>query len=462
MENKNLLNKAHQTKVSWEKVQIEMKEKFGKDIFESWLRKISFVEEFNNYILLSVSTRFIRDWITSRYLDQILLIVKSYKPEIHRIELSLDENKQEFTNNVNNKNINFSKDNVSFIKDFFFQYNRIDPNRNFDNFITGSSNKLAFEASKKVSENISSYNPLYIYGGVGLGKTHLLNAIGLSLQNDNNVMFISAERFMYHFIKSIKKNDMVNFKDFFRKSSVFIIDDIQFIRGKESLQEEFFHTFNSLIEKNSQIIISSDRSPMKLDRVQERIKSRLSGGLIVDIDAPDLDLKIKIIKTKLISMQNQFKENINISDEVITFIANECKTNIRELIGILNRLIAFSRIHKKTLTIIDCKKILKDVFNQVKLVTVDKIQNTVSSFFNIPLSEMLSQRRSRPLARPRQIAMYLAKKLTTRSLPEIGRRFANRDHTTVIHAVKTITRLSEKDQEMKKNIEQIKDLLVEE
>ena len=341
-------------------------------------------------------------------------------------------------------------------------YNRLNQNLNFDNFIKGSSNEIALTSSKKVCEQISRYNPLYIYGGVGLGQPHLLNAIGLSLQNDNNVMFISAERFMYHFIKSIKKNDMVNFKDFFRKSSVFIIDDIQFIRGKESLQEEFFHTFNSLIEKNSQIIISSDRSPMKLDRVQERIKSRLSGGLIVDIDTPDLDLKIKIIKTKLISMQNQFKENINISDEVITFIANECKTNIRELIGILNRLIAFSRIHKKTLTIIDCKKILKDVFNQVKVVTVDKIQNTVSSFFNIPLTEMLSQRRSRPLARPRQIAMYLAKKLTTRSLPEIGRRFANRDHTTVIHAVKTITRLSEKDLEMKKNIEQIKDLLVEE
>ena len=387
--------------------------------------------------------------------------IKSFKLSLNRIEFKiLEENKLNSNSGYKLEDLNLSK--VTKIKDSILNYNRLNPNLNFDNFIKGSSNEIALTSSKKVCEQISRYNPLYIYGGVGLGKTHLLNAIGLSLQNDNNVMFISAERFMYHFIKSIKKNDMVNFKDFFRKSSVFIIDDIQFIRGKESLQEEFFHTFNSLIEKNSQIIISSDRSPMKLDRVQERIKSRLSGGLIVDIDTPDLDLKIKIIKTKLISMQNQFKENINISDEVITFIANECKTNIRELIGILNRLIAFSRIHKKTLTIIDCKKILKDVFNQVKVVTVDKIQNTVSSFFNIPLTEMLSQRRSRPLARPRQIAMYLAKKLTTRSLPEIGRRFANRDHTTVIHAVKTITRLSEKDLEMKKNIEQIKDLLVEE
>ena len=302
---------------------------------------------------------------------------------------------------------------------------------------------------------------MYICGGVGLGKTHLLNAIGLELQHDNNVMFISAERFMYHFIKSIKKNDMVNFKDFFRKSSVFIIDDIQFIRGKESLQEEFFHTFNSLMDKGSQIIISADRTPMKLDRIQERIKSRLAGGLVVDIDVPDLDLKINIIKQKIQEIEIQFKEKINLSDETISYVANECKTNVRELIGILNRLIAFSRVHNKVLNINDCKNILKDVFTQIRVITVDKIQNIVSNYFNIPLSEMLSQRRSRPLARPRQIAMYLAKRMTTRSLPEIGRRFNNRDHTTVIHAVKTITRLSEQDDEMKKNINQIKSILLD-
>jgi chromosomal replication initiator protein len=254
---------------------------------------------------------------------------------------------------------------------------------------------------------------------------------------------------------------MVNFKDFFRKSSVFIIDDIQFISGKESLQEEFFHTFNSLMDKGSQIIISADRSPMKLDRIQERIKSRLAGGLVVDIDGPDLELKIKIIKKKISEIQSQFKENINLSEDVINYIANESKTNVRELIGILNRVIAFSRVHNKILTVSDCKNILKDIFSQIRVITVDKIQNTVSNYFNISLSEMLSQRRSRPLARPRQVAMYLAKKMTSRSLPEIGRRFANRDHTTVIHAVKTITRLSEQDDEMKKNINQIKSLLLE-
>ena len=244
-------NKLKSEKLDWNIIQEEMKNKLGLDIHESWLKKINFVEEFTNYILLSVPTRFIRDWITSRYLDQILQTIKNYKKEIIRIEFKIIE--QDVKNNQSVENLKplENKENISFIKDSYLQYNRIDPNKSFENFLTGSSNKLAYEASLKVSENVSNYNPLYVYGGVGMGKTHLLNAIGLELKKNNKVMFISAERFMYHFIKSIKKNDMVNFKDFFRKSSVFIIDDIQFISGKESLQEEFFHTFNSLMDKGS-------------------------------------------------------------------------------------------------------------------------------------------------------------------------------------------------------------------
>tara|TARA_B110000008_G_scaffold238869_1_gene245339 strand:+ start:96 stop:1484 length:1389 start_codon:yes stop_codon:yes gene_type:complete len=441
----------------WEEIQNSFKKTFGSEIYASWLQKISLIKEYNDYLILGVPTRFFRDWIVSRYLDKILEQVKSYKLSLNRIEFKIVEENKDSSDFIKIDELN----KVTEIKDSILNYNRLNPNLNFDNFIQGKSNDIAVSYAKKVSEQLSRYNPLYICGGVGLGKTHLLNAIGLNLQSENNVMFISAERFMYHFIKSIKKNDMVNFKDFFRKSSVFIIDDIQFIRGKESLQEEFFHTFNSLMDKGSQIIISADRTPMKLDRVQERIKSRLSGGLVVDIEVPDLELKVKIIKKKITEMQNQFKESINLSEDVINYIANESKTNIRELIGILNRVIAFSRVHNKVLSVTDCKNILKDVFSQIRVITVDKIQNIVSNYFNIPLSEMLSQRRSRPLARPRQIAMYLAKKMTTRSLPEIGRRFANRDHTTVIHAVKTITRLSEQDDEMKKNINQIKSLLIE-
>ena len=443
--------------LNWEEIQTSFKKTFGNEIYNSWLQKISLIKEFNDYLILGVPTRFFRDWIVSRYLDKILEQVKSFKLSLNRIEFKIIEESKQNSEYIKIDQLN----KVTEIKDSLLNYNRLNTNLNFDNFIEGKSNDIALSYSKKVCEHISRYNPLYICGGVGLGKTHLLNAIGLELQNENNVMYISAERFMYHFIKSIKKNDMVNFKDFFRKSSVFIIDDIQFISGKESLQEEFFHTFNSLIDKGSQIIISADRDPLKLDRVQERIKSRLAGGLVVSIDTPDVELKRKIVKKKIEEIQNQFKENINLNDEVINFIANESKTNIRELIGVLNRVVAFGRVHNKDLTINDCKNILKDIFNQIRVVTVDKIQNVVSNYFNIGLSEMLSQRRSRPLARPRQVAMYLAKKLTTRSLPEIGRRFANRDHTTVIHAVKTITRLSEQDDEMKKNINQIKSILLE-
>ena len=311
----------------WENVQSSFEKNFGTEVYSSWLKNISLLKEYNDYLILGVPTRFFRDWIVSRYLDKILAQLKTFKNSINRVEFKISEEHK--INSVDVfKDEDFNK--VTAIKDSILNYNRLNPNLNFDNFVSGSSNEIALSSSKKVCEQISRYNPLYIYGGVGLGKTHLLNAIGIELEKKTNVMFISAERFMYHFIKSIKKNDMVNFKDFFRKSSVFIIDDIQFIRGKEGLQEEFFHTFNSLIDKSSQVIISADRAPIKLDRVQERIKSRLAGGLVVDIDVPDLDLKVKIIKKRLEDIQNQFKESSNISEEVINFIAIESKTNVRE------------------------------------------------------------------------------------------------------------------------------------
>ena len=441
MKNKNTLNKNEIQKVDWEKIQLEMKNKFGKDIFESWLRKINFSGEFNDYILLSVSTRFLRDWITSRYLDQILQIVKSHKNEINRIEISIADNDKEDIND-NDKNIinsSSSNNNVSFIKDFFFQYNRIDPNKNFENFILGSSNKLAFEASKKVSENTSHYNPLYIYGGVGMGKTHLLNSIGLALKETNKVMFISAERFMYQFVKCIKSNDMVKFKEYFRNADVFLIDDIQFMNGKEAMQEEFFHTFNALLDKGSQIIISADRPPNKLNKIQERIKSRFSGGLVIDIQQPDYDLRYKIIKLKTDELNKYYSGQISISDEIQKFISLEVKNSIRELVGALNRIVSFSRIYNKVPNLSETKIVLKDLLNMSEnKVTVDTIQSLVCKFFKISKNEMLSSRRSRYLVRPRQTAIYLTKLLTSKSLPEIGREFSNRDHTTVIHSIKTI------------------------
>ena len=459
--NNNLNQNLNQKAIEWTNIQNDMKLKFGKDIYDSWLKKIDFVEEFKNYVLISVSTRFIRDWITSRYLDQILQIINNYNKQINRIEISIKDN-YKIENTGIDKKLQFAdKKNITFIEDSFLKYNRIDPNKNFNNFILGSSNKLAFEASKKITEDLSHYNPLYLYSGVGMGKTHLLNAIGLEFKNNKKIMFISAERFMYHFIKSIKSNEMVKFKDYFRNTDVLLIDDIQFMNGKEAMQEEFFHTFNALIDKGSQIVITADRAPNKLLRIQERIKSRFSGGLVVDIQNADYDLRFKIIKSKTNELMLLNGNSIKISDEILKFICTEIRSNVREVVGALNRIISFSRIYNKVPSLAETKVILKDLLNMSEnKVTIDLIQTIVCKFFKISKNEMLSARRSRYLVRPRQTAIYLAKVLTSKSLPEIGRSFSNRDHTTVIHSVKTIEKLKSEDKELSLNIDNLKNKIL--
>mgnify|MGYP001460328498 FL=1 len=466
---KNSLNqknlKQNPEEIKWELIQEDLKTKFGSAVFESWLKKMDLVEIKVDYLLISVPTRFIRDWITSRYLDQILQIVKSFKKDIIRIEF-LVEDKKNLANKNNsqdkqNLNNNVINDNISFIKDSYLQYNRIDPNKNFNNFITGQSNKLAFEASKKVSQEIAHYNPLYLYGGVGMGKTHLLNAIGLELKDKNKVMFISAERFMYQFVKSIKSNDMVKFKEYFRNTDILLIDDIQFMNGKEAMQEEFFHTFNALFDKGSQIIVSADRPPNKLSRIQDRIKSRFSGGLVVDIQNPDYELRSKIIKSKTEELKLFYSNQVHINEEIQKFISTEVRTSIRELVGALNRIVSFSRIYNKIPNLSEVRVILKDLLNlSENKVTIDTIQTIVCKFFKISKNEMLSPRRSRYLVRPRQTAIYLAKMLTSKSLPEIGRAFSNRDHTTVIHSVKTIEKLRKEDNELNINIDSLKNKIL--
>ena len=462
MNNNKIKTNLKSETLDWNTIQTEMQNKLGSEVYESWLKKISFLDEFNNYILLSVPTRFIRDWITSRYLDQILQIIRNKKKEIIRIELKIVE--QDITNQ-NEKNSDAqsfeSKKNVSFIKDSHLQYNRIDPNKRFDNFLTGPSNKLAYEASLKVSENISHYNPLYIYGGVGMGKTHLLNSIGHELKKNNKVMFISAERFMYQFVKSIKSNDMVKFKEYFRNTDILLIDDIQFMNGKEAMQEEFFHTFNALLDKGSQIIVSADRSPNKLSRIQERIKSRFSGGLVVDIQKADLELRKKIVEQKTQELNSLYSDQIKVSKEIQDYISSEITTSIRELVGAINRIISFSRIYNKVPSLSETKVILKDLLNLLEnKVTIDLIQTVVCKFFKISKNEMLSSRRSRYLVRPRQTAIYLTKILTSKSLPEIGREFSNRDHTTIIHSVKTIEKLKTMSPEMVENINKLKNQIL--
>ena len=437
--------------LDWNEVLKNFKTTFGNDVYESWIKNINLKKEFNHYVVLTAPTRFVRDWIVSRYADKMLDIIKTFKKSIQRIEFFIEESKEK------SDKIDFRRDSqISSIENSLLNYNRFNLNNSFDNFMVGESNELAYTAARKVCTQSSHYNPLFIYSVVGMGKTHLLNAIGLDIENSKQVMFISAERFMYHFIRSIKSNDMVKFKDFFRKANVFIIDDIQFVAGKEAMQEEFFHTFNALIERGSQIVVASDRSPSNLDRVQGRIKSRLSGGLVIDIQPPDLNLRIKILRSKFEDIKKNFNENYNLNDEVFKFLATEITSSIREMVGALNRVLAFSKINTKSPNIYECKRILKDFINDnKKSINVESIQNIVAVYFNLNIQEMLSPRRSRSLARPRQIAMYLAKKYTTNSLPDIGRKFSNRDHTTVIHAVKKIDELIKNDNEIKHSITEI-------
>ena len=438
--------------LDWNEVMKNLQTTLGKDIYESWIKNINLKKEFNHYVLLSAPTRFVRDWIVSRYADKVLDIIKKFKKTIQRIEFFVEETEEVSTRKEDRKN---SK--ILPIENSLLNYNLFNSTNSFNNFVVGESNELAYVAAQKVCSQSSHYNPLFIYSSVGMGKTHLLNAIGLEIKNKKKVMFISAERFMYHFIRSIKSNSMVQFKDFFRTANVFIIDDIQFVGGKEAMQEEFFHTFNALMDRGSQIVISSDRAPSNLDRIQERIKSRLSGGLVIDIQPPDLNLKIKILKRKLEEIKKNFSETYDLSDEILNYLASEVTSSIREMVGALNRILAFSKINTKSPNIYECKKILKDLvtYNN-KSISIESIQNIVAAHYNLNINEMLSPRRSRSLARPRQIAMYLAKHYTTKSLPEIGRNFSNRDHTTVIHAVKKIDELIKKDNDIKNSVAELK------
>ena len=451
--------------LDWPTICKEIEAKLGKEIYESWIKKLKLVEEFQHYLVLSSPTRFIRDWVVSRYIDKILEVIKLNKKTVSRIDFIIESELSINSNNVSDQNLKIIKEsnssNVSYIKDSLINYTRLDPNKNFENFIIGKSNNLAYQASQKVCEQFGHYNPLFIYGGIGMGKTHLLNSIGLKMRENNKVMFISAERFMYHFIKSIQNKEMVKFKDSFRTSDLFIVDDIQFVIGKEAMQEEFFHTFNALIDRGSQIVISSDRAPIKLTKIQERIKSRFSGGLVVDIQQSDFDLRLSILKSKINEIKKSFPNIIEPNEDLLNFIASEMKINIRETIGALNRIISFSGIYNKSPSISESKIILKDLINYSEnYVTIENIKKTVCDYFKINVSEMLSQRRSRYLVRPRQIAMYLTKNLTSKSLPDIGREFSGRDHTTVIHSVKTIDKLKARDEEISKAIEKLKNKIL--
>ena len=451
------LQNTDDLKKNWSEVQMKLKEIYGLDVYKSWIQNVEAKETKHNSLTLVVKTRFVRDWIVSHYADKILDFFQKLDNSVTRVQFEIHESFYSEKGNQTNIVDFATGSQVADSKDAGYAANRLDHRLTFSNFVVGESNQLAFSAAKRVSETLGHYNPLYVYGTVGLGKTHILNAIGNELKKtDKKIIYLSAERFMYQFVKSIKNKDTQKFKDVFRNVDVLILDDIQFISGKEVTQEEFFYTFNSLIENQSQVIISCDRPPNDLDRIQDRIKSRLAGGLVVDIQAPDIALRLQILKNKCKTEETYFGKEVLINDEILSFIANEFKSSIRDMLGVLNRIIASSRIQNKVPTLQDAKLILKDLLNNMQsVITIEDIQKLVVNYYNLPMSDFLSSRRSRHIARPRQVAMYLSKKLTTKSLPDIGRKFTGRDHTTVIHAIKKVEELMAADKKFEYEVQDI-------
>jgi chromosomal replication initiator protein len=334
----------------------------------------------------------------------------------------------------------------------------LDPRFTFDNFVVGKPNELAHAAARRVADATSvTFNPLFLYGGVGLGKTHLMHAIAWQIRRkdpNRRVLYLSAEKFMYQFIRALRFKDTMAFKEQFRSVDVLMIDDVQFISGKDSTQEEFFHTFNALVDQNRQVVISADKSPSDLEGMEERLRSRLGWGLVADIHPTTYELRLGILQAKAEAM------NAAIPAKVLEFLAHKITSNVRELEGALNRIVAHAELVGRSITLESTQEVLHDLLRaNDRRITIDEIQKRVAEHFNIRLSDMHSARRARAVARPRQVAMYLAKQLTARSLPEIGRKFGGRDHTTVMHAVRKIEELKTTDPTFAEDIELLRRML---
>ena len=435
--------------VSWSKIISELKKSLDKDSFQNWIKPIYFESHIDTSLTLSVPTRFLRDWIIKNYAS---VIKKAYMDQGHSIDklaILVKENNDRIIPGTEVIYEDKDDDEDTYYDDISAP---LDPKFTFDNFIVGKPNELAYAAAQRVAQSeVVSFNPLFLYGGVGLGKTHLMHAVAWNIKKRNpkkNVVYLTAEKFMYQFIKALRFKNIMSFKEQFRSVDVLMIDDVQFIIGKDNTQEEFFHTFNTLIDKKRQIIISADKSPADLDGLEDRLKSRLGWGLVADIHPLTYELRLGILQAKAEQKSLQLKQ------EVMEFLANKITNNVREMEGALNRLAVHASIQDSEISVDLVKDVLKDLLRtNSRKITIDEIQKKVVEHYNIKLSDMHSPRRSRSVARPRQVAMYLAKSITTRSLPEIGRKFGGRDHTTVIHAIKTIEEIMVNDPNLAEDIE---------
>lgn len=448
----------NEMQAQWAAVRGKIRQKVGDALFKSWFKPISLVSFESGILILSVPNQFIKTRINGEYLDLLKDHWLNQNNNIEKFEIVIVKNNMK-DSDFHSEPINFSNERLgkddSKNKSYDITDNigaNLDQRFTFSNFIVGKPNELAFAAARRVAESQDvPFNPLFLYGGVGLGKTHLMHAIAHEIKRMNpvrRVIYLSAEKFMYHFIKALRFKNTVAFKEQFRTVDVLMIDDVQFISGKESTQEEFFHTFNALVDQNKQLIISADKSPQDLEGIEERMRSRLGWGLVADIHPLTYELRLSILQAKSEKIASNIPEN------VLEFLAHKITTNVRELEGALNRIAAFSSLVGKEVNIEMTHDLLRDLLkSSQRKVNIEQIQKKVSEHFNVKMSDMSSARRSRTVVRPRQIAMYLSKSLTSRSLPEIGRRFGNRDHTTVIHAVKKVEELRNLDVSFDEDVE---------
>tara|TARA_R110002124_G_scaffold129483_1_gene290971 strand:- start:265310 stop:266731 length:1422 start_codon:yes stop_codon:yes gene_type:complete len=439
---------------AWTAVYKALRGEFGEAVYRSWLKPLTLQAYYHNTLEVSVPTRFMRDWIQSHYAERILEMSMEKSVDIKRLEIVVVQSSVPL-DDEDVKMLARPKSNINDLTADYDLSSPLDPRFTFENFVVGKTNALAHAAARRVVEcDKVPFNPLYIYGGVGIGKTHLMHAIAHQIREQDPkkiVMYLSAEKFMYQFVRAIRGQDTMKFKEIFRSVDVLMMDDIQFIAGKESTQEEFFHTFNALVDYNKQIIISADKAPTEMTGIDERLRSRLAWGLVADIQQSSYELRLDILQSKRALLQ------ANIPDSVLEFLALKVTSNIRELEGALNRIVAHADVSKNPVTLESTQDILQDMLrSHDRRITIDEIQRKVAEHYNIKLSDMHSARRARNVARPRQIAMYLAKQLTARSLPEIGRKFGGRDHTTVMHAVRKIEELMDGDASFAEDVEVVR------
>ncbi|MBR0661418.1 chromosomal replication initiator protein DnaA [Neoroseomonas oryzicola] len=455
---------------AWARIRGRLREEVGEVEYRTWLRQMTLVGIEGDEAIVVLPTRFLRDWVRSHYGDRLRALWQQENGAVRRVDVRFaPERAADDAPDAEAPRANGLAEPLAgkpaaaaraAAADARGDWSApLDPRFTFDTFVVGKPNEFAHACARRVAEKPASpgFNPLFLYGGVGLGKTHLMHAVAWAIRNGEparNVAYMSAEKFMYRFIAALRSQSTMEFKESLRSVDVLMVDDLQFLIGKDNTQEEFFHTFNALVDAGKQIIVSADKSPSDLSGLEDRLRTRLGCGMVADIHATTYELRLSILQAKATAA------GIDVPKSVIEFLAHKITSNVRELEGALNRLIAHANLFGRAVTLDGAQEVLHDILRaHDRRVTIEEIQRKVAEHYNIRLTDMSSARRARAVARPRQVAMYLAKQLTSRSLPEIGRRFGNRDHTTVMHAVSRIAELMQADAAFAEDVELLRRML---